>query len=84
MSLIKQFFAKTPVGRNEQRKFGGDILKASAVALIAGTALDSARSAEERLLGPLAAAVLLILALGIAILGLRLVGSVEPKDEEEA
>jgi hypothetical protein len=77
---MRKYFARTAVGRNEQRRFTGDILKVSAVGFIGGPILDALRtSSDGGAFGPLGAAASILLGLVMALLGVYLIGSREPE-----
>ena len=80
MNWAAYLFAKSPAGRNQQRRYLTDIFKAAVIALILGVALDNARSPSERILEPGPAIILLAAGLIVAISGWIVSGSVEPED----
>ena len=74
-------FAKTPAGRNEQRKFIGDSLRVSAIAFLAGPLLDMLRAtSDDAVFSPIGAATSLVLGTAMLIFGAYLMGQIEALD----
>lgn len=80
----QRVFSSTPQGRNKQRRYIADFLRSGSLVFIGAGAADFLKIfGGVSVFGPAVAVSVVSLGLGMALMGLYVVGSEEAEDEDE-